>query len=49
MDESDSELLVDPADLGLGRLVNEIRDAVIVGEAVSYALGGGQGPFTSSS
>jgi len=38
MEESDSHLLVDPADLGLGKLLNEIRDAVIVGEAVTEKI-----------
>jgi PAS domain S-box-containing protein len=38
MDGSDSQLLVDPADLGLGVLLNEIRDAVIVGEAITEKI-----------
>ena len=38
MDRRDSKLLVDPADLGFGTLYNEIRDAVVVGEAVSEKI-----------
>ena len=38
MGEGDSKLVVDPADLGIGRLFNEIRDAVIVGEAITEKI-----------
>jgi PAS domain S-box-containing protein len=38
MGEGDSKLAVDPADLGLGRLFDEIRDAVIVGEAITEKI-----------
>ena len=38
MGDGDSKLLVDPADLGFGGLLNEIRDAVIVGEAVTEKI-----------